>query len=95
MEVIQRSSLSVQLPDESELFSIFVNGKAFTRYVRVREMLGIHHPSGPGRSNSPGAIYLLVDRKQFETIEFGKPQLNVPLENIQWNVIAQWLSTGC
>ena len=90
MEVIQRSSLSVQLPAGGELFSIFVNGES------------VHSVRQKGNSNTwqfyilPGIddrtaqvrfVYSLTG-DGLEKLNLISPQLNVPLENIQWNVIA-------
>jgi hypothetical protein len=90
MEVIQRSSLSVQLPTGGELFSIFVNGES------------VHSVRQKGNSNTwqfyilPGIddrtaqvrfVYSLTG-DGLENLNLISPQLNVPLENIQWNVIA-------
>jgi hypothetical protein len=90
MEVIQRSSLSVQLPTGGELFSIFVNGES------------VHSVRQKGNSNTwqfyilPGIddrtaqvrfVYSLTG-DGLEKLNLVSPQLNVPLENIQWNVIA-------
>ncbi len=90
MEVIQRSSLSVKLPADGELFSIFVNGES------------VHSVRQKGSNNSwqfyilPGIddhtaqvrfVYALTG-ENLRKLSLVSPQLNVPLENIQWNVIA-------
>ncbi len=90
MEVIQRSSLSVGLPEGGELFSIFVNGEsvnsirlgggknAWQFYIlpgiddRTAQVRFVYSVAGDGLSN----------------LKLSSPQLNVPLENIQWSVIA-------
>ena len=89
MEVIQRSSLSVGLPDGGELFSIFVNGES------------VHSIRQEGKANAwqfyilPGIddrtarvrfVYSLTG-DGLTKLKLSSPQLNVPLENIQWNVV--------
>ena len=90
IEVIQRSSLTVQLPAGGELFSIFVNGES------------VHSIRQKGSSNTwqfnilPGIddhtaqvrfVYSLTG-DSLRQLKLISPQLNAPLENIQWNVIA-------
>lgn len=89
MEVIQRSSLSVQLPDESELFSIFVNGESVHS---IRQSTGNAWqftilPGLDDRTAQVRFIYSLTG-SSLRRLSLVSPQLNVPLENIQWNVIA-------
>ncbi len=90
MEVIQRSSLSLRLPEGSELFSIFVNGES------VQSIRQDDHPNGwqffilPGiddRTAKVRFVYLLTGTP-LRTLTLISPQLNVPLENVKWNVIA-------
>lgn len=90
MEVIQRSSLSVGLPVNGELFSIFVNGESV-------------HSIRQGGSLNPWQFYILpgiddrtanvrfvysVAGDSLAQLNLTSPQLNVPLENIQWSVVA-------
>ena len=90
MEVIQRSSLSFGLPADGKVFSVFVNGESVNS-VRVG-------PNGntwrfyvlPGiddRTATVRVVYSLPGRR-ISKLRLRSPQLNVPLENIQWNVVA-------
>lgn len=89
MEVIQRSSLSVQLPAEGELFSIFVNGESVHS---IRQMDGSNAwqfyilPGIDDRTAHVRFVYTLTG-DSLRKIRLMSPQLNVPLENIQWDVI--------
>ncbi len=90
MEVIQRSSLSVQLPQGGELFSIFVNGESVHS---IRQKNGSNTwqfyilPGMDDRTAQVRFVYSLIG-DNLKKVSLVSPQLNVPLENIVWNVIA-------
>ena len=90
MDVIQRSSLSVGLPKGSELLSIFVNGESVNS---IRNSDSTHTwqfyilPGMNDRTASVQFIYT-VPANRLANLNLSSPELNVPLENIQWNVIA-------
>jgi len=89
MEVFQRSSLSVQLPADSQLFSIFVNGQSVHS---IRQSTGNAWqfyilPGLDDRTAQVRFVYSLTSGS-LSSLNLLSPQLNVPLENIQWNVIA-------
>ncbi|MDX1925544.1 MAG: hypothetical protein SFV81_03440 [Pirellulaceae bacterium] len=90
MEVIQRSSLSVQLPEGSELFSIFVNGES-VHSIRQKVSNNTWQfyilPGIDDRTAQVRFVYSLTG-DSLRKLTLVSPQLNVPLENIQWNVIA-------
>jgi hypothetical protein len=90
MEVIQRSSLSVQLPAGGELFSIFVNGESVHSILRKDSDSTWQFYILPGiddRTAQVRFVYSLTG-DGLQKLNLVSPQLNVPLENIQWNVIA-------
>lgn len=93
MEVVQRSSLSVGLPEGGELFSIFVNGESVNSIRR----------GDAGDTSNAWQFYILpgiddrtaqvrfvysVPGDRLSTLKLTSPELNVPLENIQWHVVA-------
>ena len=94
MQVIQRSSLTIGLPEGGEIFSIFVNGESVN---------SIRLDSVDGGESHTWQFYVeeLLDA-QFAEVKFiysvpgnglsrlslTSPVLNVPLENIQWSVVA-------
>ena len=90
MDVIQRSSLSVQLPVDSELFSIFVNGES-VHCIRQKGNTNTWQfyilPGMDDRTAQVRFVYSLTG-ESLRKLSLVSPQLNVPLENIQWNVIA-------
>jgi hypothetical protein len=90
MEVIQRSSLSVGLPAGGELFSIFVNGESVNSIRQGGAANAWQFYILPGiddRTAQVRFVYSVVGDR-LNNLNLTSPQLNVPLENIQWNVIA-------
>lgn len=90
MEVIQRSSLSVNLPAGGELFSIFVNGESVNSIRQGGANNAWQFYILPGIDDRTARVRFVysVPGERLHGLELRSPQLNVPLENIQWNVIA-------
>lgn len=90
MEVIQRSSLSVGLPDGGELFSIFVNGESVNsiRHVGTTNTWQFYILPGINDRTAQVRFVYSVPGDQLSNLKLSSPQLNVPLENIQWHVVA-------
>ena len=90
VEVIQRSSLRVGLPKGGELFSIFVNGESVNS-VRLAENASIWQftilPGVDDRTAKVRFVYS-VQGDRLSDLKLTSPELNVPLENILWNVVA-------
>jgi hypothetical protein len=87
MQVVQRSSLTVGLPAASELFSVFVNGES-VHSVRDGSTWQFYIlPGTDDRTASVRFVYSTTGQS-IRKISLTSPQLNVPLENITWNVIA-------
>lgn len=90
MEVIQRSSLTVQLPDGGDLFSIFVNGES-VHSIRQSDNPNVWQfyilPVLDDRTAKVRFVYSLTG-DSIAKIGLESPQLNVPLENVKWNVLA-------
>lgn len=88
MEVIQRSSLSVQLPEGGELFSIFVNGES-VHSIRQNGTTWQFYilPGIDDRTAQVRFVYLLKGAG-LNDLKLASPMLNVPLEKVRWNVIA-------
>lgn len=90
MEVIQRSSLAVQLPEGGQLFSIFVNGESVNSIRQDDSPNGWQFYILPGiddRTAKVRFVYLATG-DSLRDIKLVSPELNVPLENVSWNVIA-------
>ena len=90
MEVIQRSSLSVSLPEGGDLFSIFVNGESVNSIRQSGAENAWQFYILPGIDDRTAKVRFVysVPGDRLKSLELRSPQLNVPLENIQWNVIA-------
>lgn len=90
MEVIQRSSLSVKLPEGGQLFSIFVNGESVNsiRQGGARDAWQFYILPGIDDRTAQVRFVYSVPGDRLSGLELRSPQLNVPLENIQWHVIA-------
>ncbi|MEL6110465.1 MAG: hypothetical protein AAFU85_31035, partial [Planctomycetota bacterium] len=90
MEVIQRSSLTVGLPEGGELFNIFVNGESVNS-IRLGGNSNAWQfyilPGMDDRTASVRFVYSLTG-DQLASLNLISPEMNVPLENIEWNVIA-------
>jgi hypothetical protein len=89
VEVVQRSNLSVQLPEGGELFSIFVNGESVHSIRQTNEANTWQFYILPGiddRTAQVRFVYLLKG-DGLNDLRLTSPQLNVPLENVRWNVI--------
>jgi hypothetical protein len=90
MEVIQRSSLSVGLPEGGELFSIFVNGESVNSIRQGGTTNAWQFYILPGIDDRTAVVRFVysVPGTRFSNLTLRSPQLNVPLENIQWSVVA-------
>lgn len=90
MEVIQRSSLSVKLPAGGELFSIFVNGESVHSIRQKDDNNTWQFYILPGMDDRTAQVRFVYSLKgdRIQKIRLISPELNVPLENIQWDVIA-------
>ena len=89
MEVIQRSSLSVGLPKSGELISIFVNGES-VHSIRQGNANAWQFNILPGIDDRTARVRFVysVSGDRLRKLKLYSPELNVPLENIQWNVVA-------
>ncbi len=90
MEVIQRSSLTVGLPEGGELFSVFVNGESVHSIRQGGDANAWQFYILPGIDDRTANVRFVysVTGAQLSQLQLSSPQLNVPLENIQWKVIA-------
>ncbi len=90
IEVIQRSSLSVGLPEGGELFSIFVNGESVNSIRQGGNTNAWQFYILPGIDDRTAKVRFVysVTGDRLSNLKLTSPELNVPLENIQWNVVA-------
>jgi hypothetical protein len=90
MEVIQRSSLSVGLPVGGQLYSIFVNGESVHSIRQGDDVKAWQFYILPGTDDRTATVRFVysVPGDRLRKLKLTSPQLNVPLENIAWNVVA-------
>ncbi|MBB3209298.1 hypothetical protein FHS27_005138 [Rhodopirellula rubra] len=90
VEVIQRSSLSVGLPQGSELFNVFVNGESVHSIRQGGNVNAWQFYILPGIDDRTAKVRFVysVPGDRIKRIHLQSPVLNVPLENIRWNVLA-------
>ncbi|MGI9471758.1 MAG: hypothetical protein ACR2NZ_09520 [Rubripirellula sp.] len=90
IEVIQRSSLSVGLPKGDEIFSIFVNGESVNSIRLGNDTNTWQFYILPGIDDRTAKVRFVysVAGDRLSSLKLASPELNVPLENIQWNVVA-------
>ena len=90
MEVMQRSSLSVGLPQGGELISIFVNGESVNS-IRLGQNSNTWQfyvlPGLQDRTATVSFVYS-VTGGDLKNLKLLSPELSVPLKDIQWDVIA-------
>lgn len=90
MDVIQRSSLVVGLPAGGNLFSIFVNGESVHSIRQGGDANAWQFYILPGMDDRTAKVRFVysVPGDRVSSLHLTSPQLNVPLENIQWSVVA-------
>jgi len=90
MEVIQRSSLSVGLPASAELFSIFVNDESVHSIRQENNANAWQFYILPGIDDRTAKVRFVysVSGDRLRKLKVISPQLNVPLEQIEWNIVA-------
>ncbi len=87
MEVVQRSSLTVGLPPGGNLFSIFVNGES-VHSVRQGDSWQFYILPGADDRTAEVRFIYSIDGDPLRNLTLLSPEMSVPLENIQWNVVA-------
>ena len=88
VEVIQRSSLAIELPSGGELFSVVVNGES-VHTIRNRANPNVwQFYILPGIDDRTAKIQFTyaVSGASLDTLQLISPKLSVPLENVTWNV---------
>jgi len=87
VEVVEKSTLRVRLPEGSRLFNTFVNGESVA-VVREGDAYLFHVAPGTaaGRQATVRLVYA-VTKDRDGRIALRGPGLNVPLENVSWRVV--------
>ncbi len=90
VDVVQRSSLKVSLPKAGELFNIFVNGES-VHSIRQNDASNSWQfyilPGIDDRTAQVRFVYMLSG-ETLSDLKLVSPKINVPLENVKWDVIA-------
>jgi hypothetical protein len=90
LEVVQRSSLIVKLPAEAEILSIFVNGESVhsIRQDGISNAWQFYILPGIDDRTAQVRIAYTSPGASIDKLRIVSPELNLPLENIEWNVVA-------
>ncbi|MCA9169619.1 MAG: hypothetical protein KDB23_18225, partial [Planctomycetales bacterium] len=90
VDVIQRSSLTVGLPAGGELFNLFVNGESVNVVRNNTDENEWQFYILPGIDDRTATVQFVysAEGNRLGNVRLVGPELNVPLENIKWNVIA-------
>lgn len=90
VEVIQRSSLRIGLPESGQLYSIFVNGESVNSIRLSGDANAWQFYILPGIDDRTANVRFVysVTGNRLSHLDLTSPEMNVPLENIQWNVVA-------
>ncbi|MEM6797903.1 MAG: hypothetical protein AAF589_00175 [Planctomycetota bacterium] len=90
LEVIQRRSLAIALPAGAELVSIFVNNESVhsIRQGNNQDAWRFHVLPGLDERTAKVRFVYTLSGASIHQLSVGGPLLDVPLENIEWNVIA-------
>ena len=86
VQVVQRDTLRVQLPKGGELYNVFVNGESVS-LVREGDTYQFYILPGADDQSAKVRFVYSMPHQNLKRLELGSPQLNVPLENIDWRVI--------
>ncbi len=87
VEVVEKSTLRVRLPEGSRLFNTMVNGESVSVVREGAEYLFHVAPSTASGRVAKVRIVYAVTQAQDGRIALQGPGLNVPLENVSWRVV--------
>lgn len=87
VEVIEKSTMTVRLPEHAQLFNTFVNGESVP-VVREDEAYLFNVAPGSGQEHQATIriVYAVPDMEPGAVTLYG-PILSVPMENVSWRVI--------
>jgi hypothetical protein len=88
VDVLEKSTLRVQLPAAARLFNTFVNGES-TAVVRDRDafLFYVAPNTGTERAATVRLVYAVAPPNSSRRIALAAPSLSVPLENVTWRVV--------
>lgn len=87
LEVVEKSTLHVRLPEGARLFNTFVNGESVS-VVREGDACLFHVAPNTGSDHSAAVrLVYAVPGAHPGKISLAGPRLSVPLENVAWRVV--------
>ena len=87
VDVVEKSTLRVRLPDGARLFNTFVNGESVS-VVREGDACLFHVSPNTGADHSASVrLVYAVPGAHPGKIALAGPSLSVPLENVSWRVV--------
>ena len=88
VDVLEKSTLRVRLPEGAALYNTFVNGESVS-VVREGDAYLFHvvPNTGSDRSAAVRLVYAATNAGKSGPVGLIGPSLNVPLENVRWRVV--------
>ncbi|MFA6960703.1 MAG: hypothetical protein WC205_08140 [Opitutaceae bacterium] len=87
VEVVEKSTLRVRLPEGALLFNTLVNGESVSAVREGDEYLFHVVPSTAAERTATVRIVYAVTKTRDGRVSLRGPGLNVPLENVSWRVV--------
>jgi len=88
IDVLEKSTLNVRLPDGAVLYNSFVNG---TSMPVVRDgnayLFHVSPNTGPASAAVVRLVYATTQTGRKDTVGLIGPRLSIPLENVTWRVV--------
>ena len=87
IELVEKSTMRVQLPEKAELVNTFVNGQSAAIVKEKDSYLFYVYPKEDSASATVSLVWFMNSDKVSKKFTLEGPKLNVPLQNIQWKVV--------
>lgn len=87
MDVLEKGTLRVRLPEQARLFNTFVNGESVTTVREGDAYLFLVAPSAEGSRSALVRLVYAASGVGKGSIALTGPSLSVPLENVTWRVV--------
>ena len=87
LEVLEKATLAVRLPEGARLFAVSVNGASVEPVLdETAHLFHVFPRTGSDSTATVGFVYAM-DQSRSGRIELTGPGLNTPLENVSWKVV--------
>ena len=87
LEVVEKSTMRVRLPEHAQLFTTIVNGENASVVREGDEFLFYVAPNSEADRSATVRLVYSVPERQGNGIGLQGPALSVPLENVTWRVV--------